>query len=386
MTDSSSSGSSSSASPSSAMSAMKTTLIESKCIDSNEDTYPVELFLPNSILEHLKCELCGDILSDAVQIMCGGEIHTCCKLCSEGAVCPFCKETQHDGVDDTLIQYSEEEHTPDHRLDKIISELEVRCKFYPAGCRWTGKLKELYGFYDETDHLSKCEYNIIKCNNGECKEIIHGNDRDEHNKICSYFVVKCDCGQSLRQKDLPNHLKNDCSLTLVNCKLCNEPIKRNSLVQHLQAEVSDVPPCPEAMIDCEYKKYGCDEKIKRKDVQSHNSQEALKHMNLRIKTVDKIQLGLNVVTTHNITYDYYIKEEKITIFNVPYLISLKNDTAYMKNMSTSSTFLRFDYQCRDGRSTVVDKFEPNFEKRILTTYYSEDFYNGYLANIEQWIP
>lgn len=383
MTDSSSSGSSSSAS--STMKTTPTTLIESKCIDSNEDTYPVELFLPNSILEHLKCELCGDILSDATQIMCIGEIHTCCKLCSEDVVCPFCKETQHNGPNDTLIQYSEEKHTHDDRLEKIISELEVKCKFQPAGCRWTGKLKELYGFYGEDNHLSKCEYNIIKCSNGECKEIIRGNDRNEHNKTCSYFVVKCDCGQSLRRKDLPDHLKNDCKLALVNCKLCNASVKRNSLAQHLQAEVSGVSPCPEVMVDCEYKKYGCGEQIKRKDVQSHNSQAALKHMNLRIKTVDKIQLDQK----YQLKISTYTKEEKITILGIPYLISLQINTGIviMTNLGTSPAFLKFDYRDPDGRSvTVIDKFEPNSAKRIITMSHLEDFYNGCLTNIEQWVP
>lgn len=383
MTDSSSTSSispqsSSSAEMKSATSSQPTVLVESKCIEADEDTYPVDLFLPNPILEHFKCVFCGDILANPIQFMCEDVVHTCCELCLDKE-CPVCKKTQHEN---SSVPFSEENHPFIDKLNRIISELEVKCKFQPAGCRWTGKLKELFGFYAEPDHLSKCKYNIVKCQNEGCKEVMHGICFDDHDKFCLFKNIACDCGKWMLRKDMADHIKVECPLALSECKLCGAIMKRNLLETHLREEVSGIPPCPEAMVDCKFKKYGCNEQIKRKDIQSHNTQAGEKHMNLRIKTVDRLQLGQNVVRKYG-SFSA-VEEEKIMIFNVPYLICRVDSVVMMTNLGTSSIFLRFEYWFRDGTfKTIAEKFEPGVETRILSY---TDYYGSYLNNIEQWIP
>ena len=370
--------SSSSAEAKSATSSQPAMLVESKCIKADEETYPVELFLSNPILEHFKCEFCGDILADPVQFMCEDVVHTCCDYCLDKE-CPVCKKIEHDG---SSVSFSEENHPFTDKLNRIILELEVKCKFQPAGCPWTGKLKELFGFYGEKDHLSVCQFNIVKCHNEGCKEIMHGRCLEEHDKLCLYFQVNCNCGKSMLRKDMADHIKVECPLAPSECKLCGAIMKRNLLETHLREEVSGIPPCPEAMVDCKFKKYGCNEQIKRKDIQFHNTQAAEKHMNLRIKTADKIKLGQNVVRKYG-SFNT-VEEEKIMIFNVPYLICRVNSVVMMTNLGTSSMFLRFEYWFHDGTfKTIAEKFEPNVERKIL--FHRSD-YGSYLDNIEQLVP
>lgn len=383
MTDSSSTSSispqsSPSAETKSTTSSQPAMLVESKCIKADEDTYPVELFLPNPILEHFKCVFCGNILANPIQFTCNGDVYTCCEYCL-GKECPVCKKTQHEN---SSVSFSEENHPFTDKLNRIISELEVKCKFQPAGCPWTGKLKELFGFYGEKDHLSVCQFNIIKCHNEGCKEIMHGRCLEEHDKLCLFKNIICNCGKSMLRKDMADHVKVECPLAPSECKLCGAIMKRNLLETHLREEVSEIPPCPEAMVDCKFKKYGCNEQIKRKNIQSHNTQAGEKHMNLRVKSTDRIQLDQNVERK----YDSFnmLEQEKIMIFNTPYLIRRENDEITMINLGTSPMILRFDYWFPDSTfKTIADKFEPNVEKRILS-YTS--YYGSYLDNIEQLVP
>lgn len=363
-------------------------LSASKCISDTGVGYPIELFLPNTILQHLRCRLCHGILIEPVDLKCEDKVYTYCKEClsnyfEQTDKCPVCESKTHfNGISDNIISVSKTPLIINQALDNIIDSLEVKCKFQPAGCTWTGKIKDLYG-YEEKEHLKECKYNIIKCTNEECKEIVHGNDLESHLTACAFTIVTCECRKRIMRKEMKIHIADECPYTFIECKLCKTGVRRDSMNKHLNEF------CSETEVDCPYKKYGCTDKIKRKDVNEHMNKSGVKHMNLRIRTSEPIQLSMYV--DGNATPDAC--EQKIKIFGVPYLITNYRDLSSLNlsiaftNLGDHTMFLRFSMNPSGTKILEAGQFDPNVRKQtFLIPNYHRGTIHTILTNVEEWIP
>merc|ERR1712228_1050148 len=69
------------------------------------------------------------------------------------------------------------------------------------------------------------------------------------------------------RKKMKSHIADDCSMTMIECANCNESMKR----KHKQYHLKNV--CSEALIECTFRRFGCMEKLKRKDLDDHIDDE-----------------------------------------------------------------------------------------------------------------
>ena len=148
-------------------------------------------------------------------------------------------------------------------------------------------------------HVATCEYTLIPCSK-ECK--------DDKNEI-SHFM----------RKDLDKHLKNDCPNRDHKCEHCGEkgPYAYMTQVHDNTCEMKTVP-CPNAdciitiqrrnakrhldkcdysEIPCKYQRLGCDVKMKRKYISSHEDEDKL-HLHLAL---DKVITMEAIIKKHVIT-------------------------------------------------------------------------------------
>ena len=75
------------------------------------------------------------------------------------------------------------------------------------------------------------------------------------------------------------HQNEKCPMTVLACNECKENVLRRDKNKH------DEELCPERACDCPFKKYGCDEIIKRKLLDDHLVVSEAKHLRLKVKHV-----------------------------------------------------------------------------------------------------
>ena len=201
------------------------------------------------LLEELKCGICLELVSDPVQTSCG---HLFCEECIKGIQeCP---------VDRDFFTT-----TPDLFNNRRIRNFKVRCPNKEKGCQWQGNLGDV-----EEHTITDCDcYQFLKCYNEGCGVEIerrnlvdhmyyvcphrvyncpYCNKEDTYLKVTTTHFTKCEdmplpcpagCGtHGLVRRDMAHHLSEDCPNELVPCTFaiagCQQIVKRKDLQQHLQ--------------------------------------------------------------------------------------------------------------------------------------------------------
>lgn len=169
-----------------------------------------------SIIDQIICVICTNITIEPKMIsFCQ---HTFCEYCLNNYLlskitdfkCPICR-----------ISFKKEHIIKNITQTNIINQLQVKCLM--KSCLWVGEFNSL--IY----HLkNNCEY-LFYC---ECNKIIEKNLKENH--------------------------ENECEFTIINC-ICNEKIQRKNYKNHLEKK------CIENSILCDFEKYGCLWKGKRKE-------------------------------------------------------------------------------------------------------------------------
>ncbi len=160
--------------------------------------------------------------------------------------------------------------TVDRQMMAYIEALKVRCTHSDKGCQWTGQRRDL------VEHLNK---DIFK---GEC----------------DYQEISCYCRNVFQRAKILDHMAEECDLRLTNCEYCGlvyhfinlqphyskcskYPIKcpYDCGITELQrrCKKEHVEICGEQEVEC---KYGCDGKLKRKDLEKHYQDNKDLHLSL----------------------------------------------------------------------------------------------------------
>ena len=197
-------------------------------------------------LEELKCPICLELVSDPVQTSCG---HLFCGKCiKETETCPIDRE-----------QFTS--HT-DNFNDRRVRNFKVKCLNKGRGCQWQGSL----GDADEHRNTN-CGYQFVKCNNARCNVKVERRQLVDHiQKVCPHRMYKCPhCSKE------GTYLK----VTTTHFTICGEMplpcpagcgrhrLVRRNMAHHLSAE------CPEELVPCTFAIAGCQQIVKRKDLQQH---------------------------------------------------------------------------------------------------------------------
>ena len=198
------------------------------------------------LLDEVKCPICWELVSDPVQTSCG---HLFCGECITGtSTCPVDRKQ--------FTSYS------DKFNDRRLRNFKVKCPKKERGCQWQGNL----------------------------------GDVDKHTSVnCDYATVKCyntDCRVKVERTQLVNHMQNECLQRMYKCPYCNKEdtyltvttthcticeglplpcpsgcgrlgLVRKNIAHHLSAD------CPDELVPCTFAIAGCQEIVKRKDLQQH---------------------------------------------------------------------------------------------------------------------
>jgi len=228
--------------------------------------YDAEEFVEN-IHERFRCGICSEILKEP-------QLMTCCgvKFCSSclttwfskpfSRQCPFCRSEKPNNTPWYVAEKG---------MKREIESFRVFCLKRENGCEWIGELRYLT---DHTRSEKGCGYCEVHCPN-KCES--------------SHGVVT-----QVQRKDLRNHLEQDCQMRLVQCSYCDSTCVKKYFSQHTQVclyhpvecpngceekrlirkdEDLHRAACPFEVVRCCYTDEGCEVKLKRQYMKSHEKDE-----------------------------------------------------------------------------------------------------------------
>ncbi|XP_053315956.1 TNF receptor-associated factor 5 [Spea bombifrons] len=248
----------------------------------------LEYVFVEKLQDRYKCASCCLVLHNPHQTGCG---HRFCEKCvmslserHETSICPIDKET-----------INPQEIFKDNCCKREVLNLQVYCKNTPD-C----DAKSTLGRFQ--DHLDQCLYQPIQCSNKGCHDQIPRKHLKTHletqcklrKELCGY------CKQSTAVVNLPIHVKQFCPLYPVPCpNNCSQTSPREELDGHLSV-------CPEVELECPFANYGCNAKVKRGEMKSH--EDAFLHQHVLCVLNRNTQLEKQVL---DLKHNLELKENKI---------------------------------------------------------------------------
>lgn len=224
--------------------------------------------------DHLQteCSICLCVLREPYLVDCCG--NSFCRSCIEpikadDKSCPLCN-----------VQFTT--CIPDKRLQRTLNELQVYCSHKETGCEWMGKLCNLCQHLNvepqsEGDRQSGCLFASIDCM--FCGEMFQRQEIEKHETDkCSQRPYICEYCADYRStyEDVTSNHWQVCPSRPVPCpNECGVFGPRSQLHEdHLEKE------CPLEVIDCTFMFAGCGERLPRKDMSDHITENVTIHTSL----------------------------------------------------------------------------------------------------------
>lgn len=243
---------------------------------------------PTDDLEEFHCNLCQGILIDPVIDNCE-DSHAFCRSCikdnlifKDKGKCPI-----------STNECSNYSFNKASILSKILNKKMIRCinnrptanliknsddtNDYSKNnknndqCNWTGVLNNLFKHLNE-----ECSDQLVKCLNIKCEKEIKRKYYNTHfYKECDYRRIPCkDCNTIYHFCEKSEHIQL-CENELIECSNnCGMKVKRKEMKQH----INDF--CDKKIVFCEYSKFGCLNKLYKRDLNEHNKNNFEYHNSL----------------------------------------------------------------------------------------------------------
>lgn len=229
--------------------------------------------LPSSFKGFVICTVCEGLMRDACGV--GDPQVFMCAVCANG---------------EAIIAL--------HPNRDVIQRMAVFCPLNTRGCSWEGVVSAV------DTHLNECEYLFIDCELS-CGIVLKRQDMVKHLiNSCPFREIICEyCSEYHKEQDTNLHLVACTKLPLTCSNGCGNSAERMHMEAHMEM-------CPNTLLDCEYKKYGCEVTFLRKDIGRHNKDDKHVHMELMMQSgIQNLTKEFDKVKQDNQT----IKEQLITL-------------------------------------------------------------------------
>jgi len=213
--------------------------------------------------QHFSCPICQDVYKKAVQTKC---THIFCKECIDKALtrsklCPVCQ----------MRLNGRKSFRKDITMRRLVDEMVSPC----THCN------QMLKRGNHTDHERCCElYPIVCPNGGQICGTIPRKSLEAHDSECSWKRVECpNCSRLVARIQLPKHIELFCRAVEITCRACSEKIRRGDVKLHR------LKSCPLSIIDCPVSAFGCEAKVPRREMDSHQQQQAGHHITLLLQEI-----------------------------------------------------------------------------------------------------
>ena len=229
-----------------------------------------------------ECSICLHVLREPYLVTCCG--NRFCRACIEPIQrvfkkCPLC-----------ALNFSS---LPDKELESMLKEQLVYCTHKNEGCVWTGKLATLESHINingNADTLTSasayysqgCLYTMVNCYH--CKKPFHRFTVKDHADICDFRQVSCKYCKTFRDRVQRMETVHYpvCPEIPVPCPSgCDARLLRKDLSQHVKDS------CPMTVVPCPFKCIGCGVKLPRKDLPGHAKAE--KHFSIAVTRIEEVR-------------------------------------------------------------------------------------------------
>ena len=223
-----------------------------------------------SQIDDLKCPICLELVYEPVLTICG---HLFCQRCVRSQTkCPVCQDRLR--------------CMRNQRDERRVKGLKVKCPNWELRCEWQGDLG------DTAQHRrTNCQMEAILCPTG-CTEKIQRGDSMKHAEICPQRAYKCPhCKFADTFINITTRHFTVCEEFPLGCLAgCRSFHLRGKMADHLSV-------CAEELVPCKYASIGCDEVIKRKDLQTHLRDKKDYHLEKSMDMVMQHSMLLSKILT-----------------------------------------------------------------------------------------
>lgn len=254
-----------------------------------------------------------------VCIACNGIMRNACHVGEEQT--PVCEGCVREGVFPQSMM----------RSRKKIPQLVVRCPLTTRGCNWNGTIAEV------EDHLDVCVEFVVKCRN--CEIILPRSEMINHltNSCVNREVICGYCNTCLLYKYLTGHY-NVCTEYQLHCPNdCRAVLKRRQLKVHMETE------CPNTLVECSYRMFGCNQKMKQCELEEHYRTNEIGHLKSTALTAfNKIQqMEKKIVSSDNVIQQMK-RESDIIILEMQEKIKSSENTIQQMEKKIASSDKRIE--------------------------------------------
>ena len=179
--------------------------------------------------------------------------------------------------------------------DEAVGNLVINCPLKSRACSWEGNISLI-----ET-HMDSCDYFNIECELS-CGVVLHRIDMESHlTKECPDRLVICNyCLENSKFKDTLSHEEVCRHLPLECVNNCGDKLIRMDMQLHTEGQ------CPNTLVACTYTNYGCNVKLMRKDLGTHNKENRLEHIEMKTDFIEqKMESEIQKLKNDNT----YLREE-----------------------------------------------------------------------------
>ena len=287
--------------------------------------------LPAQFRRFVTCNKCKGIMREACGV--GDPQVFFCETCAQGnEICPLALNRG------------------------FINNMAVWCPLKSRGCEWGGHISS-----SET-HLDTCKYLYIECEH-LCGAVVERNCMECHlSEECPFRLILCEhCTHSIRQSDLDAHLR-ECSMFPLHCiNGCGDILHRGDMQLHRE-EI-----CPNSLLECAYRKYGCSKELMRKNLDKHATENRLQHMEiLMLSGIKSLREELGRIKEYNILLKRQLallEDENMSKRSAVYAMSDECATLKLELASSRNNInKRYNDVNTSHDVFVVDCFKPLVDK------------------------